>query len=40
VQILDKFGVVSGSENNYWREIYLLGDPGTVATTKVGISYA
>jgi hypothetical protein len=40
VQTLDKFGVASASENNQWREIYLPGDPGTVAAAEVGISYA
>jgi hypothetical protein len=40
VQTIDKFGVASASENNQWREVYLPGDPGTVATAEVGISYA
>ncbi len=40
VQTLDKFGFASASENNQWREIYLPGDPGTVAAAEVGVSYA
>jgi hypothetical protein len=40
VQTIDKFGVASASENNQWREVYLPGDPGTVAAAEVGISYA
>jgi hypothetical protein len=40
VQTIDKFGVASASENNQWREVHLPGDPGTVATAEVGISYA